>query len=937
MWKCEIVCLSETWLSSDISDSFLSIPSFSLFRRDRPQGNHGGLLVYASSHLGLHRRIDLEDPDIECVVLEFSMPSSGRFLIYFCYRPPSYPPDIFFQRLSSAISKGPPASLLVMGDFNAKHKQWSSAQPNSAGNHMCELLEDFCLAQCVTESTRYSADYQSSSTLDLLATNRPDLIGEILVSDPVSDHCRVTARLLTSFHRPKRESVQIPDYSKADWAGLRAFLHKTNLVDTIVNFTDVNSAWISWRLKFCKIVSAFVPTKTIYLKPKNKVWMTPCLHKISKQKMRLFRQAKANASEADWKQYKQCRNHYNAEIKKRKQEYINMMHRGMRNERFGSYNWWHKAKAYARISNFTSQIPDLETIDGKLVEADSDKAEVLASFFASQCSTPISEAGIDPGAPYPLLENHPIFRLRPISEGEVLKILQHLPVNKSSGGHEISNRVLRETALFIARSLTYLFNFSVVSRVFPTEWKSAVVTPIFKNRGSSREPTNYRPVSILHPVGKILDGIQSNRLLKFLVKNGLLSEHQFGFLPGRSTTQQLLYLSDKWARALANGHSVGAVFMDFHKAFDKVWHSGLLHKLASRGVDACALAWLNDYLSGRTLSVRVGGKTSNSYPITAGVPQGSHLGPVLFLAFIDDLPSETLASTELYADDALLHSVLSRATDIEELQSSVNLASAWAQIWRGRFAPAKTVALGIGNGAKALLQDAQLRIDGSVITVVDAHKHLGVFISSDLRWSHHVQAVILSTKKRAGLLRLMASDLPKIVSSELYLHFIRPSLEYACQVWHAALPSDLALSLERLQASIARSILHAPWTTPKHQLLEALDWPSLRWRRSVACVVYLHRLLRQKSKRNVLLSNALFPFHCSISTRDVRKPYQLILPHARTSLYIKSFFFHSSLLWNTLPHSLQSLKSNIQFKRSLEEHWRAYRFNTCMDIPLQYA
>ena len=133
------------------------------------------------------------------------------------------------------------------------------------------------------------------------------------------------------------------------------------------------------------------------------------------------------------------------------------------------------------------------------------------------------------------------------------------------------------------------------------------------------------------------------------------------------------------------------------------------------------------------MSVRVGSKTSNSYPITAGVPQGSHLRSVFFLAFINDLPSETLASTELYADDALLHSVLSRATDIEELQSSVNLGSAWAQIWRGRFAPAKTVALGIGNGAKAILQDAQLRIDGSVTTVVDNHKHFGLFISSDLR------------------------------------------------------------------------------------------------------------------------------------------------------------------------------------------------------------
>ena len=131
-------------------------------------------------------------------------------------------------------------------------------------------------------------------------------------------------------------------------------------------------------------------------------------------------------------------------------------------------------------------------------------------------------------------------------------------------GHEISNRVLRETALFIARSLTYLFNISIINRVFPAESKSAVVKPVFKNRSSSREPTNYLPVSILHPVGTILKNIQSKGLLKFFLEHGLLSKHQFGFLPGRSTTQQLLYLSDKWVRDLANGHSVGAVFMDFH-------------------------------------------------------------------------------------------------------------------------------------------------------------------------------------------------------------------------------------------------------------------------------------------------------------------------------------------------------------------------------------
>ena len=156
-------------------------------------------------------------------------------------------------------------------------------------------------------------------------------------------------------------------------------------------------------------------------------------------------------------------------------------------------------------------------------------------------------------------------------------------------------------------------------------------------------------------------------MLKNFLKYSFLSNHQLGFLPGRSTTQQCLYLSDKWVRYLSYGQSVGAVFMEFHKAFDKVWHSGLLHKLAILGLDAGAIDCLRDYLSGRTLSERVGCEISNFYPVTAGVPRSFHLGSVLFLVLISDVPSESPSSTELYAADALLHSTLSSTTDIEEL------------------------------------------------------------------------------------------------------------------------------------------------------------------------------------------------------------------------------------------------------------------------------
>ena len=148
----------------------------------------------------------------------------------------------------------------------------------------------------------------------------------------------------------------------------------------------------------------------------------------------------------------------------------------------------------------------------------------------------------------------------------------------------MTNRVLRECASSITESVTYLFNLSVSTGTFPSAWKNAIVIPIFKRRGRDSDPSNYRPVSLLPPLGKVLDAIQSEHLLSFLEKNDLLSKHLFGFLPHRSTVMQLIYVADTWMTALDRGKQPSAVFMDFKKAFDKVWHTGLLHKLAMIGV-----------------------------------------------------------------------------------------------------------------------------------------------------------------------------------------------------------------------------------------------------------------------------------------------------------------------------------------------------------------
>ena len=189
----------------------------------------------------------------------------------------------------------------------------------------------------------------------------------------------------------------------------------------------------------------------------------------------------------------------------------------------------------------------------------------------------------------------------------MLNSLSKLSPSKSSGCPLLTNRVLREVAPSISQSLTYIFNLSLQSSTFSQDWKTAVVVPLYKQRGDASAPTNYRPVSLLPAVAKVLDAIQSKRLSSFLLKNKLLTDHQFGFLPGRSTTQQLVYVVDKWLQTQDKGSASVGVFLDFQKAFDKVWHKGLLFKLACCGVSPDALSWFESYLFDRAITVRVEG------------------------------------------------------------------------------------------------------------------------------------------------------------------------------------------------------------------------------------------------------------------------------------------------------------------------------------------
>ena len=318
--------------------------------------------------------------------------------------------------------------------------------------------------------------------------------------------------------------------------------------------------------------------------------------------------------------------------------------------------WWARAKSACGLQS-NNVVPPLQA-NGKVHITAMDRAECLNKAFSAQCSAP--SLGQQPPQLDPAQCS---FAFQPVSVSDVYKSLSELNTNKAAGMDGVSNRLLRSCASALAEQLCHLFNLLLAKSVFPLSWKSAIVNPIFKQKGERSVPTNYRPIALLPCLSKVLEGFVRKQLLSYCLENDLLPDEQYGFLRKRSTTWQLLAVLDQWERALEEGHCIHASFLDVAKAFDRVNHDLLLSRLSSLGVQGSELAWFGSYLQDRHISTTVDGALSSLLPITSGVPQGSVLGPLLFILYFRDLPTAVSNDCALFADDTLIFNTSCKGAD----------------------------------------------------------------------------------------------------------------------------------------------------------------------------------------------------------------------------------------------------------------------------------
>ena len=498
------------------------------------------------------------------------------------------------------------------------------------------------------------------------------------------------------------------------------------------------------------------------------------------------------------------------------------------------------------------------------------------------------------------------------TESEIKEIIDTLDLNKAVGEDLVSHRVLKATKQSISRPLCMLFNKSLQSGVFPTIWKSAIVMPSFK-KGEKELSSNYRPISLLSCIGKLMERVIYKHIYNHLISNNLIYGKQSGFLTGHSTVYQLIDIYHQICQGIDSKSYTCMIFCDISKAFDRVWHRGLLFKLKQNGINGRLLDWIKNYLTNRTQKVFIGSSMSNSKFTTAGVPQGSVLGPLFFLVYVNDIIDNLLSIARLFADDTSLAFTTSNLPDLEGiLNHDLQIISIWAKQWLVDFNPNKTEA--ILFTLEQNVTPPLLLFDHTQVNFVEHHKHLGITFSNNGKWHEHINNILSSSAKILAMMRKLKFTMHRKALNQICLSFLRPLMEYASSVWDscAAYEKD---SLEKLQNEAARIVTGLTRSVSLENLYSEIGWLSLADRRS-----YQKLVLVYKSKNGMLpeFLNDLFPPNvASVSRYDFRNNDDYVIQRRRTELFAKSFIPSSTELWNQLPKHIRDENTLLSFKKSL--------------------
>ena len=523
-------------------------------------------------------------------------------------------------------------------------------------------------------------------------------------------------------------------------------------------------------------IDVYIPHRKYQVKPHSSPWFSAACAAAIVHRNHFFRLYQREKSSDSKVKFRQASNRCKRVLEAAKLTCANKTKESITSQKLGSRDFWRIANSV--FNKGKSAIPPLFN-ESEMLSSVSDKAKLFTENFSLNSNLD------DSGVSLPVFPSRTNLKLHNISVTPkmVRKVVMNLDLSKASGLDCIQVVILKNCEPELSYILAELFNKCLKESCFPDCWKVSSVVPVFKNVGERSSAKNYRPVILLSVVSKVFEKLVNNRIVDHLEKCGLFSDFQYGFRSSRSTADLLTVVSDRIARAFDRCGAIRAVALDISKAFDRVWHARLLHKLKSYGISGQIFSLISSFLSNRQLRVVLDGKSSQDYPVNAGVAQGSILGPTLFQLYINDLPDDVICDIAIYADDTTLYSRCDRASDLwqqlelaSKLESDLRDTVDWGKKWLVDFNAGKTqlVSFDRSNNNGSI----DVKMGGSVLEEKSSFKMLGLTFSSKLDWGSYITSIAKTTSKKIGaLIRSMKFRSPE-VALYLYKSTICPCMEY---------------------------------------------------------------------------------------------------------------------------------------------------------------
>jgi Reverse transcriptase (RNA-dependent DNA polymerase)/Endonuclease-reverse transcriptase len=915
-----VVCISETWLCDAVTDGLLDPSSdFCIYRRDRRSSHPaGGVAIFVNNSItssGIDLLLDDSNHksteivacsvhcnnmkiNIACVYIAPATDVVNLLKVIHCLE--------YFCSLDG--------TSIIVGDFNMPKIVWDiGCNPGmSKESIFFNFANDNGLSQLVDGPTR------NCNTLDLILVDDPLIISDLGIDVPFSssDHDSLNFSVLfdSTSESPLVDVSGARRYAwdKADWDALKNYCFNVDWGADIAPGVSADVVWNSFVSKLSLGIDGCVPSSNV-CKVSNSANKRCNKHhhsvrKLASKRKRIWGLKRRSPTIINIGKYKKCTIDLNAAIAAEAARLeLNILRSGNIGSFFKHVN--------SRLNHKTGIAP-ISNSAGCIVFSDHEKAEAFNEYFAGVGTV---DNGVFPAidssdvlvsdiSDIPLVS--PSLSHIYIDSSNVLRCIRHLKDNSSAGPDGLPSLLYKRLANLIVQPLAALFRSFVDCGSVPSAWKEAIVIPIFK-KGASSKMENYRPISLTNSCCKLFEATVKSHLLDFLYLHKLISTAQHGFLSKRSTCSNLLETIDDWSGGLDNKCDTLVVFIDFAKAFDRVSIPKLLYKIERLGISGCLLACLGSLLRGRSQKVRIGSSYSGHRPVVSGVPQGSVLGPILFLLFINDIVDRfpPAAKSKLFADDLKSYVRVVGEEAVVNFELLLVAIERWSSDWQLPLAGKKCSWMRITNRIPVAL-NCPFKLDNMYLDEIKEVKDLGISFNCRLNFASHITSLIAKAKQRVFLLRKSFTCSAPGALILGFKTYVIPSLEYCSQVWS---PSNIGdkTHIEAVQRSFTKVLAGDPGLSYRHRL-ELFGLRTLEYRRLVADLVLFYKILHNLVQIDVKTAIVL-----DTDSRTRGHPWKVKLPQARINTRLNFFTHRTAAVWNSLSADTVQAATIKGFKKCL--------------------